>query len=70
MIAQNNLRCLWKICNGFIGSEGRCIMCGRTTDIEREEVIYQEQTEKKHHNWHGNNPPMWKRGKRKNDDKR
>lgn len=55
-------RCFW--CNGNLGNECRCIHCGRSQDPEHEEYVHKEQL-KKHKNWHGNNPPEWKRGKRK-----
>ncbi len=41
-------RCFF--CNGNI-IDGRCIMCGRSTNIQRELRVQAEQR-KPHHNWH------------------
>ena len=35
------IRCLF--CNGNIGSEGRCIHCGRFQSVEHEEYVRKEQ---------------------------
>ena len=43
-------RCFF--CHGNI-SEGRCIMCGRSTDIKHEKFV-QEAQKKPHENWHTN----------------
>lgn len=51
------MRCFF--CGGNLDM-GFCIMCGRSADIKHELCVKKEQ-KKKHHNWHGNNPPMWKR---------
>ncbi len=48
MSGEMNPRCFF--CNGNI-SEGRCIMCGRSTDMKKELWIMAEQ-KKEHHNWH------------------
>ena len=37
------MRCLWKICDGLIGQEGRCLMCSRTQDIEYEQKVKEKQ---------------------------
>ena len=42
------MKCLW--CGGMIGIEGRCIYCGRSTDMEYEKALPKIQA-KANKNW-------------------
>ena len=42
------MKCLWKNCGGqILRHTGRCFMCGRTRNTEREERIDKEKAEVK-----------------------
>lgn len=48
----DEMKCIWPGCGGFITKDGRCLQCGRSTDLEYERSIYQQQHSHKHRNLH------------------